>query len=264
MPWALAWTDDFVNYTDHGVVLPSGGPDAADYNCYTGCVIDDGDQMHLFYTGHNPARRTTAGDLQVVCHATSDGDLTSWHRHPDHTFGRTVGLPARGLARPVRVSRRTGRTVAVGTGRRDAGGPDRRCGVVARLTSTDLAAWHLTSPLWILIASSPRSVPRCSGGATGGISSNRNSPTPSRPDTASPLDRTVHGWRRMRTSVDGRARYASKSVARGDRRFFVGWIATRAGERDDGGWEWAGELAALEATQGIDGTLEVRAALRTR
>ena len=25
MPWALVSTDDFVSYTDHGVVLPSGG-----------------------------------------------------------------------------------------------------------------------------------------------------------------------------------------------------------------------------------------------
>ena len=121
MPWALASTDDFVNYTDHGVVLPSGGADAADYDCYTGCVIDDGDQLHLFYTGHNPSRRTAAGDLQVVCHATSDGDLTQWHKQPGPHLRRTDRLPARGLARPVRVSRHTERTVAD-----DPGGPTHR------------------------------------------------------------------------------------------------------------------------------------------
>ena len=55
-------------------------------------------------------------------------------------------------------------------------------------------------------------------------------------------------------SIDGRARFASKSVARDGRRFFAGWIATREGSRDDGAWEWAGELAALEATQQPDGT----------
>ena len=59
----------------------------------------------------------------------------------------------------------------------------------------------------------------------------------------------------VRDSVDGRARYASKSVARDGRRFFVGWIATRRDSRDDGEWEWAGDLAVLEATQQPDGTL---------
>ena len=61
MPWALVSTDDFVDFTDHGVVLPSGGPDAADFDCYTGCVIEVDGQFHLFYTGHNPARRTAEG-----------------------------------------------------------------------------------------------------------------------------------------------------------------------------------------------------------
>ena len=59
------------------MVLPSGGSEAVDFDCYTGSVVDDGERLHLFYTGHNPARRTAAGDLQVVCHATSDGDLTA-------------------------------------------------------------------------------------------------------------------------------------------------------------------------------------------
>ena len=108
MPWALASTDDFVSYTDHGVVLPSGGTDAADFDCYTGCVIDDGDQLHLFYTGHNPAPSHPCG--------RSPGGLPRNERRRSHTVAqaprphlrRTDGLPARGLARPVRVSRHAG------------------------------------------------------------------------------------------------------------------------------------------------------------
>jgi beta-fructofuranosidase len=56
MPWALVSTTDFVRFHDHGVVLPSGGEEAPDFNAYTGSVVIDGDTAHLFYTGHNPHR----------------------------------------------------------------------------------------------------------------------------------------------------------------------------------------------------------------
>ena len=58
-----------------------------------------------------------------------------------------------------------------------------------------------------------------------------------------------------RDTVDGRAFYAAKSVGYNDRRFFIGWIATREGQRDDGAWQWAGDMAVLEAFQEADGTL---------
>ena len=148
MPWALASTEDFVNYTDHGVVLPSGGADAADYDCYTGCVIDDGDQLHLFYTGHNPARRTTAGDIQVVCHATSDGDPTQWRKHPDHTFGAPTGYLPEDWRDPYVYRVTPNEPWQLILAARHTEGPDRRRGVVARLTSTDLVTWHPTTPLW--------------------------------------------------------------------------------------------------------------------
>ena len=148
MPWALASTEDFVNYTDHGVVLPSGGADAADYDCYTGCVIDDGDQLHLFYTGHNPIRRTPAGDLQVVCHATSDGDLTQWRKHPDHTFGAPTSYLPEDWRDPYVYRVTPDEPWQLILAARHAEGPDRRRGVVARMTSTDLVTWYATTPLW--------------------------------------------------------------------------------------------------------------------
>src|SRR5699024_92900 len=42
------------------------------------------------------------------------------------------------------------------------------------------------------------------------------------------------------------------------RSFFFGWIATRENECDDGAWQWAGTLSALEAVQNPDGTLAFR------
>ena len=255
MPWALASTEDFVNYTDHGVVLPSGGADAADYDCYTGCVIDDGDQLHLFYTGHNPARRTTAGDLQVVCHATSDGDLTQWRKHPDHTFGAPTGYLPEDWRDPYVYRVTPNEPWQLILAARHTEGPDRRRGVVARLTSTDLVTWHPTTPLWDPHRFITQECPEVFqwGDWWYLVYSEFSDAFQTRYRIAAGPDGP---WLAPeRDSVDGRARYASKSVARGDRRFFVGWIATRAGDRDDGDWEWAGELAALEATQETDGTL---------
>lgn len=255
MPWALVSTDDFVSYTDHGVVLPSGGPQAEDFDCYTGCVIDTGDQLHLFYTGHNPARTTPDGDLQVVCHATSDGPLTQWQRHPDHTFGAPAGYLPQDWRDPYvyRVTPNDPWLMVLAA--RHAEGPDRRSGLVARLTSTDLVTWHPTTPLWDPHRFTAQECPEVfqwgdwwylvySEFTDAFQTRYRIAPGPDGPWLAPHHD-----------SIDGRARYASKSVARDGRRYFVGWIATKEGSRDDGDWEWAGDLAALEATQQPDGTL---------
>jgi beta-fructofuranosidase len=256
MPWSLVSTVDFVEFTDHGVVLASGGPDAADFNCYTGCVIDVDGELHLFYTGHNPARRTLAGtEPQVICHATSQGDLTSWVRHPELTFGAPDGYLPEDWRDPYvyRVSPAEPWQLVL-AGRR-AGAPGRRSGVVARLTSTDLLTWQPTTPLWEPHRFITQECPDvfCWGEWWYLVYSEftdafqtryRISRSPDGPWLAPELD-----------TVDGRARYASKSVARDGRRFFAGWIATREGRTDDGDWEWAGDLAALEATQGPDGSL---------
>ena len=255
MPWALASTDDFVSYTDHGVVLPSGGTDAADYDCYTGCVIDDGNQLHLFYTGHNPARRTPAGDLQVVCHATSDGDLTQWRKHPDHTFGAPTDYAPEDWRDPYVYRVTPDEPWQLILAARHTEGPDRRRGVVARLTSIDLVTWHPTDPLWDPHRFITQECPEVfQWGEWWYLVYSEFS------DAFQTRYRIARGpegpWLAPgRDSVDGRARYASKSVAQNGRRFFFGWIATREGDQDDGAWEWAGELAVLEATQETDGTL---------
>jgi beta-fructofuranosidase len=255
MPWALVSTADFVDYTDHGVVLPSGGADAEDYDCYTGCVVADGTRLHLFYTGHNPSRRTSDGDLQVVCHATSDGDLTRWTKHPEHTFGAPPGYMPEDWRDPYVYRVEPDEPWQMVLAARRSTGPDRRRGVVARLTSADLVTWRTATPLWDPHRFITQECPDV-------FQWDRwwylvYSEFSDSFQTRYRIGRSPLGpWLApQRDSIDGRARYASKSVAHGDRRFFVGWIATRAGDRDDGEWEWAGDLATLEAVQESDGTL---------
>jgi hypothetical protein len=148
MPWALVSTTDFVQYVDHGVVLPGGDRDADDFDCYTGSVVADGDRLHLFYTGHNPRRRTADGALQVVCHATSGGDLTRWTKHPEHTFGAPPGYVPQDWRDPFVFRPAPDEPWQLVLAARRTGVPDRRSGVVARLTSPDLERWTIAEPMW--------------------------------------------------------------------------------------------------------------------
>jgi beta-fructofuranosidase len=59
-------------------------------------------------------------------------------------------------------------------------------------------------------------------------------------------------------TFDGRALYAAKTAADGERRLLFGWNPTRAGESDTGGWQWGGNLAVHELAQREDGALTVR------
>jgi beta-fructofuranosidase len=57
---------------------------------------------------------------------------------------------------------------------------------------------------------------------------------------------------------DTRAYYAAKTASDGERRFIFGWLPTRKGEKDDGNWEWGGDLVVHEVVQRPDGTLRVQ------
>ncbi|HOS42938.1 MAG TPA: hypothetical protein PK794_04530, partial [Armatimonadota bacterium] len=74
------------------------------------------------------------------------------------------------------------------------------------------------------------------------------------------MSRSLAGpWRApANDTFDGRAYYAAKTAGDGPRRFVFGWLPTRGGEQDDGGWEWGGELVAHALIQQPDGTLIVR------
>ncbi|MFJ3319178.1 GH32 C-terminal domain-containing protein [Curtobacterium sp. NPDC086286] len=260
MPWGAVSTTDFVTFEDHGVVLPSGGPGASDFDCYTGSVVrDDSGHLHLFSTGHNP-RITTDTDLgrkdvQVVCHATSDGDLTRWTKHPEWDLPALPGYAPEDWRDPFvfRPSPERPWQMLLATRRPDK--PHRRSGLVARLESDDLVTWRDADPIWAphrFIAHECPDVFRWgdwwylvySEFSDAFCTRYRVATSPDGPWLA-PADDTV----------DGRAFYAAKTVALGEDRFFVGWIATKEGERDAGAWQWAGTMATLQAHQRPDGSL---------
>lgn len=258
-PWHLVVTRDFVTFEDRGEALPAGGITDEDFNAYTGSVVRDPDgTWHLFYTGQNPWRLGENGQpLQLVCHATSDDGVT-WTKHPERTFGAFPGYDTADWRDPFVFH-----DVAAGVWRmliaaRHDYGPLRRRGVIAQCESPDLVTWQPSVPFW-----DPRRyiTHECPEVFQWGdwwylvYSEFSESFT-----TRYRMARSLAGpWQVPEfDSVDGRAFYASKTVERGGRRFFVGWIASREGDTDDGAWQWAGTISALEARQNADGTLAFR------
>ncbi|WP_324013060.1 GH32 C-terminal domain-containing protein [Microbacterium sp. JZ70] len=257
MPWLRIETTDLVEFSEKGVALASGGPDAADFNVYTGSIVrDESGLHHAFYTGQNPAVLGSDGlPVQVVMHATSADGMRTWQRHPDDAFGATPGYETSDWRDPfVFRDHEAGLWRMLITARHDSG-PRRRRGVIAQCVSHDLRAWQPAAPFW-----DPRRflAHECPEVFQWGdwwylVSSEFSESFTTRYRMARSLDGP---WLvPEHDTLDGRAYYAAKSAERDGRRLFFGWIATREGACDDGAWQWAGTLSVLEAEQRMDGTL---------
>jgi beta-fructofuranosidase len=257
MPWHRVVTDNLVDFDDRGEALASGGVAAADFNVYTGSIVvaEDGTH-HVFYTGQNP---DAVGDdgraLQVVMHATSVDGMRSWQRHPDDTFGATGGYETGDWRDPFVFWDEAARIWRMLITARHADGPSRRRGVIAQCTSRDLSRWEPAAPFWDPRRYLAHECPEVFqwGGWWYLVFSEFSDAFTTRYRMARSLDGP---WQvPEHDTIDGRAYYAAKSAARGDRRFFFGWIASREGANDDGAWQWAGTMSVLEAEQRADGTL---------
>jgi beta-fructofuranosidase len=256
-PWRLVRTRDFVTFVDDGVALPAGGATDPDFNVYTGSVLvgDDG-TAHVFYTGQNPQRLGANGlPVQLVMHATSTDGMRTWSKDPALQMGATPGYETADWRDPFVFRAHDDDEWRMLIAARHDVGPERRRGVIAQCVSDDLTTWRPVEPFW-----DPRRyiTQECPDVFQWGewwylvysefserfATRYRMSRSPEGPWLVPDLD-----------TVDSRAFYAAKTVERGGRRFFVGWIATKEGESDDGPWQWAGDMSVLEARQMDDGTL---------
>lgn len=257
MPWRRVVTANLVDFHETGVAIASGGHDAADFNIYTGSIVRDADGLHhAFYTGQNPERLGPDGlPVQLVLHATSRDGMQSWQRRPADTFGATAGYETADWRDPFVFRDADAQLWRMLVTARHAAGPARRSGVIAQCTSPDLTSWEPAAPFWDPRRTIAHECPEVFrwGDWWYLVSSEFSDPFTTRYRMA----RSIHGpWIvPEHDTLDGRAFYAAKSAARGDRRLFFGWIATREGATDDGAWQWAGTMSVLEAEQRADGTL---------
>src|SRR5256885_8803699 len=86
--WGHAVSSDLVHWTDLPIALTPTSGRADAYGCWSGCAIDNHGTPTLLYSGVHP---------QVVCLASGDEDLLTWHYYPGNPV--IVGPPAELQAR---------------------------------------------------------------------------------------------------------------------------------------------------------------------
>ena len=256
-PWALVSTRDLVTFEDRGIALPHGTRGDADFNAYTGSIVEDADGIHhLFYTAQNPDRVGPDGlPLQLVAHASSTDGMATWDKHPEHTFGAPSGYESADWRDPFVFQDPASGVWRMLLAARHEAGPDRRRGVIAQLTSRDLITWEPIEPFWDPRRYITHECPEVfSIGKWWYLVYSEFSESFT---TRYRISRSPDGpWMVPdRDTIDGRAFYAAKSAELDGRRIFAGWIASREGDTDDGAWQWAGTMSLLEARAGWDGSL---------
>jgi beta-fructofuranosidase len=259
--WGLVRSTDLVAFEDCGDVLPHGSAEDPDLHAYTGSVIKADDGYHLFYTGFNSAfvDEPSGQPLQAIMHASSS-DLLNWTKHPHDTFHAPGERYERGDWRDPFVFRVPGSdtwTMLIAA-RECHRGASRRRGCVASATSQDFHTWTVGDPFWSPALYITHECPDVLAIGewwyllTSEFSDRFASRYRMSRDLAGPWTAPVED------AIDGRAFYAAKTATLHGRTYAFGWLATKAGESDDGAWEWGGTLVIHELVQQPDGTLAVR------
>src|SRR4030095_12170917 len=250
-------TKDFVNFTEHGQMIPRGTEKEQDLYVFTGSAIKANGQYHIFYTGHNPHLRQQGKPEQGVMHAVSD-DMVKWKKIPEHTFFAPGDkYEPHDWRDPFVFWNDDAKEYNMLLAARFNKGIPRRRGLTALCASKDLVKWEVKEPFyapalyfthecpdlfkmddwWYLLFSEFTDLVR----------------------TRYRMSRSLTGpWIiPQRDDFDGHAFSAAKPASDGNKRFIFGWNPTREGEKDNGNWQWGGNLVVHEIQQEQNGELTV-------
>lgn len=257
-PWYRVSTRDFVHFTEYGEMLPRGSDLEQDLYVFTGSVIKGMGKYHIFYTGHNDKMSQKGKPMQGIMHAISD-DMIKWTKIPEQTFFAPTDKYEKDDWRDPFVfwNEQTKQYDMLLCARFKKGIPRRR-GLTGLCTSNDLIKWEVKEPFyapnlyyahecpdlfrmgdwWYLIFSEFTDLTR----------------------TRYRMSRSLQGpWvAPERDCFDGHAFYAAKTATNGTKRFIFGWNPTRKDSKDNGPWEWGGNLVVHEIEQQQNGELAVR------
>jgi beta-fructofuranosidase len=257
-PWYRITTTDFVHFEEHGEVIPRGSKDAQDLFIFTGSAIQANGKYHIFYTGHNHHMAEKEKPMQAVMHAVSD-DLQHWTKiAADTFFAPTDKYEKNDWRDPFVFFNEETREYNMLLAARFKTGTPRRRGLTALCTSKDLVTWKVEEPFyapneffthecpdlfkigdwWYLIFSEFTDLVA----------------------TRYRMSRSLKGpWiTPEHDTFDGHAFYAAKTASNGKERFIFGWNPTRNDEKDNGGWNWGGNLVVHQVEQQPNGELSVR------
>ncbi|MCW5982778.1 MAG: DUF4975 domain-containing protein [Bryobacteraceae bacterium] len=256
-PWFQISTADLVTFTEHGEMLARGSADEQDLYVFTGSVIEGEGQRHIFYTGHNPHLRKAGKPEQAVMHAVSS-DLLHWKKISEDTFFAPAGeYEPHDWRDPFVFWNGEAKEYWMLLAARRKTGPSRRRGCTALCASTDLRKWRVREPFYAPDLYFTHECPDLfrmgdwwyllfSEFSDHHLTRYRMSRTLAGPWIAPAVD-----------SFDCRTFYAAKTASDGSRRYLFGWNPTRTNQKDDGAWNWGGNLVAHELIQNADGTLSV-------
>lgn len=253
--WCLVATSDFVTYDDLGEVIPGGGDDSVDQFIFAGTVYRDAEgQARAIYTGYNRDRVGTDVPSQVLLEARSD-DLVHWVKDGAFELPPPAGYDPTNWRDPyVLWDEKAGHWMMILGSRQD--GPESiSSGSTVWFTSDDLTEWTFQGDLWAPGIFTMHEMPDLF--EANGLWYLLTTEYSEKSKTIYCISESPTGpWRRpVDDAFDGRAYYAARSVSDGDRRFLVGWVATKTGDIDTGPFEWGGCLEVLEVTFREDGTL---------
>ena len=262
-PWFHLSTRDFVEFADHGEALARGPIGSQDVWVFTGCVFEHEGLFHIFYTGHNSHFPKVGKPQQAVMHATSP-DLLTWTKDPSGTFfAPDEGYEKDDWRDPFVFWNAEAGEFWMLLAARKKTGPSRFRGCVALCSSKDLKSWTVRDPFWAPDEYFTHECPDLF--RIGDWWYLVYSTFSERCVTHYRMSRSLAGpWLApANDTFDGRAYYAAKTAgdegAQGNRRFVFGWLPTRDREKDDGWWQWGGDLVVHETRQNPDGTLRVLA-----
>jgi beta-fructofuranosidase len=258
LDWGHVTSRDLVAFEEQPIAVPRGGADELDLICGTGSVtaMPDG-RFLIYYAGINPGSRERGHPEQVVLRAYS-ADLIDWVKDTDFVLEADERWYERDDWRdPFLYRDDAGRWRMLLTARTNTGPSDRR-GCIALAVSDDLETWRIEPPLlWQGTTRAPECPDLFVEGEQAYLVYSSFS------DRFATRYRVAPGtggaWRaQAEDALEAPDVYAMKTVSDGTRRYLLGWLATRAGERDSGHRQWGGDLLVHEVMTRSDGTLGVK------
>jgi beta-fructofuranosidase len=257
LAWAHVRTTDLLTFEEQPLAVPRGGRQDLDLICGTGSVTRAPDGRYVIhYAGINPWNRERGYPEQVVLRTFSD-DLVHWRKDTGFVLQADERWYERDDWRdPFLYQDGDGTWRMLLCARVHDGPPDRR-GTFGMATSHDLDRWEVQAPM---LTPGTTNAPECpdlfvEGGDAYLIGSTYSDRFATRYRRAASIDGPWHVP--VDDALEAPDVYAMKTASDGERRYLMGWLATRSDDRDDGHRQWGGDLLVHELVRRTDGELGV-------